>query len=450
MPTVNLDSQAQPLFSPGLSGSVLLVNNDTVKTIYVDQVPQVSPDSIPIPPQASMAVDTSQVWWGLNTSGGIVQLLVMPGGTQWFNPVGVQVAVDALGLATADNQATQISAAGTTNDTLISGIGLPVGAATEEGVAGVASGIGTSNGYLGGTESGALVGVSGNTIGKEMAAWVAGGDVSATPGGVPLLNLYTSLISETVTLPYDSGSYTTIGTATLTQPSIEGTVQLKNATAGTALACPTQVWFYWYDTNNELIACDSFSAYPTISTGDPHLIGFTGPSKGATVEVIAVNFNGTSGNDVTLTITLNQSSRVYSRFKVQSQSVGIAADSQVFPSGIASGTGWPNMDPTAGVLAEISVSIAEGDTETYFLPLYRGRAFISGSFAEASTDMQVYILNNTSLYANSNAFINLFANSSGAIEATEVALPGHQCLLSIRNTYSATETFDVTLIAADY
>jgi hypothetical protein len=111
----NLGATPEPLFGPGQS-SVLIINNDTVNTIWLGQSSTAL--TIPLPPQAGVTVDGASAWWGASLSAAVVQCLILPGGAQWSNPVGVQVAIDALGLATADNQVTGIAAVGTVNTTL--------------------------------------------------------------------------------------------------------------------------------------------------------------------------------------------------------------------------------------------------------------------------------------------------------------------------------------------
>lgn len=123
----NLGAAPESLFGPGQS-SVLIINNDTVNTIWLGQSSTAL--TIPLPPQAGVTVDGTSAWWGATLSAAVVQCLILPGGAQWSNPVGVQVAIDALGLATAGNQVTGIAAVGTVNTTL----GVPAQTADIDGV----------------------------------------------------------------------------------------------------------------------------------------------------------------------------------------------------------------------------------------------------------------------------------------------------------------------------
>jgi hypothetical protein len=109
MPVVILNAQSRPLFVPG-RGSVLVVNNEETHTIYVAPQPGVTANDTPIPPQASVTLDGSITWYGSTVASvGAAQVLVFPGGTDWQNPVGVSIALNALGLATADLQNSQLS-----------------------------------------------------------------------------------------------------------------------------------------------------------------------------------------------------------------------------------------------------------------------------------------------------------------------------------------------------
>jgi hypothetical protein len=67
--------------------------------------PRVAATDIPIAPQASLVLDGTIRYYGSTVASvGAVELLVIPGGTDWQNPVGVQVALADLGLATYDGQ----------------------------------------------------------------------------------------------------------------------------------------------------------------------------------------------------------------------------------------------------------------------------------------------------------------------------------------------------------
>lgn len=144
MGTLNLDARPQPLFPAG-QGSVLLVNNDETHTVYVDNNKSVTTSSVPLPPQGQITVDGTVQWWGATLSPATVQLVAAPGGTQWNNPVGVQIALSALGLA---------------KDTTVNNV--------HEDLA-----LGT-NPYLGGTSAGALTANAGKSIAQDMLAAQSG------------------------------------------------------------------------------------------------------------------------------------------------------------------------------------------------------------------------------------------------------------------------------------
>jgi hypothetical protein len=99
MPAVTLTSKAQSLFDPGY-GPVLIVNDSESATMWIGPQPAVSANDTPIAPQASVTLDGTVRWYGSTLTGsGTVEALILPGGTDWQNPVGVSVALNTLGLA---------------------------------------------------------------------------------------------------------------------------------------------------------------------------------------------------------------------------------------------------------------------------------------------------------------------------------------------------------------
>ena len=110
MPVVNLSKgSGQSLFEPGY-GSVLIVNNSEAETIWIGPQSAVTASDIPIAPQASVTLDGTVRWYGSTVAdAGVVEVLVLPGGTDWQNPVGVEIALSSLGLATADLQTSQLN-----------------------------------------------------------------------------------------------------------------------------------------------------------------------------------------------------------------------------------------------------------------------------------------------------------------------------------------------------
>lgn len=103
--TVGMNSQ--PVAPGPVSGAtadpVMVVNLDEVNTVYLGS--SANQVVLPLGPVASVTL-APPVWASAPVP---VTVGVIPGGIAWANPVGVQVALDALGLATADLQNTQMA-----------------------------------------------------------------------------------------------------------------------------------------------------------------------------------------------------------------------------------------------------------------------------------------------------------------------------------------------------
>lgn len=107
MPIVGLSHTPVPILRAG-DGPVLFVNNSETDTVYIDFNPGVT-SPVPVAPQASVTLDGTRTWYGTSGSSKVVECLTLPGGVQWDNPVGVSIALSALGLATADLQNSQMA-----------------------------------------------------------------------------------------------------------------------------------------------------------------------------------------------------------------------------------------------------------------------------------------------------------------------------------------------------
>lgn len=97
MPAVTADATSQLLQAdPG--AQFLIVNNDTAEPVYISQERPVTALDTQIPAQGSASLTG---WWYVSTldRNTTVECFVLPGGLTWSNPVGVQIALSALGLA---------------------------------------------------------------------------------------------------------------------------------------------------------------------------------------------------------------------------------------------------------------------------------------------------------------------------------------------------------------
>lgn len=99
MPLLTADGRTQQIQPPG-TGPYLLVNIDTAASFYIGPQRPVTSADVPLPPQASVSLDGTLPWYITTADQNItVPYAVLPGGVAWNNPVGVQLALDTLGLA---------------------------------------------------------------------------------------------------------------------------------------------------------------------------------------------------------------------------------------------------------------------------------------------------------------------------------------------------------------
>lgn len=94
----------------GAGGKFRVTNTDEVNTIYLDSVQTIGATSTPLPPQATVTYDGNRDVWASSLSGSVTVLAdVDQDSLTWDNPVGVQIALNALGLATAQLQNSQMA-----------------------------------------------------------------------------------------------------------------------------------------------------------------------------------------------------------------------------------------------------------------------------------------------------------------------------------------------------
>jgi hypothetical protein len=403
----------------------LIVNNDIANTFYLGYDTGVNPSRpnvIAVPPQGSFTADGTQDLFAICLAGQTAAVQTLPAGSNWNNPVGVSLAIAAAGLATAANQVAQNNTAVATNDVLGTGIALPLNAAKETG------------GMLEGTTPGALVGISGNTIGKEIAAWIAGGAVGATPGGVPLLTASNSLINAGSIL-LTTGTQT-FGPFTITQPGYDIAIDITSTGAGLV---GVGIIAQWNDSvSGALVSEEEWDILPGPVGSFNNIIG-TGPTKG---NQLTLKMNVTNGGPVTVSgiITLLQNSRIYKRddwrmYLINGATGGLATASPDLAANFL-GSAHPNL-------------AASGGNSTYVLPLYAGR--ISLSVASTSNTNDAFITVQQSANPSPSpqiiAFPTAVGQSGGATAI--VTLPRQQCTVTINNENAAIKTVTWSAVALD-
>src|SRR5579859_6747900 len=99
MPALTADGSTQQIRPPG-AGPYLLVNTDLTRPVYIGPQRPVTGEDLPLPPQASVSLDGVLPWYASTLDSSVTAVCaVLPGGLAWDNPVGVQLALDTLGLA---------------------------------------------------------------------------------------------------------------------------------------------------------------------------------------------------------------------------------------------------------------------------------------------------------------------------------------------------------------
>jgi hypothetical protein len=396
---------------PGITFRI--TNLDEVNTIWLDTDQTITPNSTPLPPQASAVYDGStDVWASTLTQGLAVAVDYAPGSLYYDNPVGVQIALNALGLATAANQVTQNNTAAFTND------------------------------YLGGTAPGALISAAGLSVAKDMlhansgvtselAALLASGSPSGTPGGVPLLNLDQQVTQQTTLVV---GSTTTLGPFSIDQPSYVGALSFVNGAAGGA---SLTIFLNWTDGAGNNVHVDAINLWA--GTGaSPHIVMFEGPTRGTEVSITLT---------VSASSTLNfydfyQSSRIITKHQYRSNQ-WLASN----VTGTVAGNGVPG-----NVVAVCNASgLAAGGTTTFLLPMYIGRVMIYIQTSSGTSDMQCILRNAADPSAVGDQSLLLMNSTSAGIGfQNDVFLPYTQCSFSLHNGNAATKNLFAVITGTDY
>lgn len=392
----------------------LLVNLDTINTIYLANensfgVSAGSPDSVPLAPQASMVADGSIEWFAAIPAGQKALLSSLPGGTQFDNPVGVQIALSALGLATAANQTTQNNTALATNNVLGTGIAIPIGAAKDSSVAatntvlnsgialplnaaketggniaGVNNNTFAASNFLGGTNPGALTAVAGKSIAQDMlhansgttteiAALLATGSPSGTPGGVPLVRLPGNL-AQIASQALTTGGFT-FYSGPVNQTSYE--VGFDLSCSGTS--CPVTVQVGWTPAGGgSIIITDIYTIYAGSNTGG-HVIQGRGPMKAGEMSLTMFAANNTSSCSVS-NFVLVQSSNIYDGDLWRT---GPLLTALTIPGFVV----VPDLNPWMGIVGETNLqALAAAGTYDAVLGFYTGRVSVCGHSTSAADD----------------------------------------------------------------
>jgi hypothetical protein len=459
--TLSIGGQPTQIVRSG-SGTVNVYNGDLTNVLLVS--PDFSPaltNSVPIQPLTNATIDGTRAQYAVAQTGTCANVTI--GNALQISPSPAQIAaqISALGLATAANQELQITQetdiAGNTGNIVVSSSAIETNTGSiassstiiegntgtiETNTQNTVTNIDITNDFMGGTSPGALISAAGNTVGAEVAALIATGLVSGTPGGVPLLNMFTVLDSLTGQSLAGGPAATLLGPFDTNQPGIEGTISIQNsAAAGVATAIPVGIIFGWYDAHSNPIAVDAIWGYASGSgSSEPHIIMFHGPSKGAVLNVSIYNSSTVLANDIVFGIQLNASSRVFTKF-VSRSALGYTSNNPTNPTMPTSLAALAQSNIPGRIIASVSAAaLATNTNASFLLPVYSGRVFVylsssSGAADALMTVQAVSDLSNAGAFANTN----IIQGSTNALGITEfeTTLPSSQCLLIVRNQNAA-------------
>lgn len=410
----------------GGQGSVNVYNGDILNTLLVSpsQNPALT-NSIPVQPLTNATVDGTAPQYAVALSGTVASCTVSGAGQMSPSPAQIAAQISALGLATSNNQATQIVAetatagnTGTvaTNTGLLgTGIALPVGAAKDVSVVQVNTTLGTPAQHT--------------DVVTTLPA-----NIAAT--GVPLLSLPTASSSQT-TKTLAANTVVTWGPYNISQIGYDFFFSCYSNTPATAT--PVSVTINWIDSVSG-VTCGSQTWWVLAGGNLANIAEWIGkgPVEANTVEIVIEAF----AEAITYNYVMLQNSRVYARHDWRSL---------LFPGTFSGTLTSPSGDMPGLVFQRIVNAHASGANDTCILPLWAGRAYIGGHTNSNTNDMTLSLFDVTdqSITSNTNLIYRQLSDTLGNFYA-EVALPRSMCELSMVNGNAAAETQYWTIVFVEY
>ena len=399
MTTIRVAQAVQLLYAKGW-GPGCLANTDLVNPVYFGHGQDLSQSSDQIPALGAIPVDGSRDIYGSTlVSGTSVAVQSMPGVTNWApSPAQVSAQINALGLA---------------KDTTVNNVHTDLALGT--------------NPLLNGTAAGALIGTPGNTVAKE---------VSTT--GVPLLNKKNLLDSQSNNALAHGTSYLS-PTLTITQPSYDFSLQVS-VPAGTTKPW-LQVSLSWSDSAIGVPTIVEETWYLSCGSAGLQSFGGHGITKGDRLSVQIINLD--TAQTMTFTYGISQNSRIVTRDDIR----------QIAYNTTNGFSPCPN-DITSNVLAMWTPTVTAGTPLAVLMPLYSGKAKLV-----VQPEPQPPRLVITAPAEVAAGAFGPITNSSlfdtGTIPAStvfngEIALPKSPCLLTLTNTGSGSQAYQVGVIIEEY
>lgn len=367
--------------------SFMLVNPDITNAVYIGNDP--GSQVVAVPPLGSITLSSVKHDTWISTNGGnyLVSMYLMPNGSNWTpSPAQVAAQINALGLATANNQASQL-----VNDTVVIG------------------------------NTGSTVANTGQTA-TNVANLTTGGN----PGGIPILRGTDNFGTATnQNLPANT-TVTLISGSNITKPGFEAVFKL-NTPIGTGTIPWAVINVNWQDSNTGLqVGAKSYIMGAGNGVGTPITCYLSGPCRGNQIQLTITNRDPAVA--MSLTWALNQTAHQYiSDRYIQSSALGV-------PNGLTGGSG----NPSKGLLFASQPLILPNGTQTRIIPASNAKAKINvdnGGQANALF-IQLLTVSTQTLYDETTSLQSLqrINAAAGAGTSQEIQMPNGPLLINMTNS----------------
>lgn len=403
---------SQPVqIAPSNSGMVNIYNGDISNVLLV--APNWNPNpsnSYPIQPLTNGTVDGSSALYAVAQTGTVATATI--GGASQLSPSPAQIAqqINALGLATATNQGTQIGAANGTNQ------------------------------FLAGSATGVLTTALGRTLAQEIAGRIAGGSPAATNGGAPLLNMH-QLINQALGVNVPAGTRTTLFTTGFNQPSWEIAVNLQWLV--NALTQPNvQLLFEWIDSASGIVLWTDAWFLPAAAAGGGQNV-FLGKGEALGNELQLSLANNDSTETVIVSATVWQTSQPDTRQDIRLSWLS------TFSAPLFTAPDYWN--PSANLLSQRqNAALAPAPaSDVRLVPTFAGKVQLFGNTTSGTTDLSLTINDVGEGSMTNKAVFLINSDSSGHINAS-LTLPRSPCTVTMTNHNAAAQSVDWALVIQDY
>lgn len=414
----------------------IIANTDTANPVYYSDELTITTGSSVIDPQATVGFDgTRDVYMSTLRPG--VQVLVdhIPGGTQWSNPVGVQIALNALGLAKdtsvnapAYGPVTTVNPGLMARDTSVNAPAF--GPAKDTTVAAVKTSTDAVKTTLGTPAQSADVAGTTTAVGALHAGQPIATEISQQ--GTLLLSSATSLLNLGTTVIAASGSNTQ-GPLSIKQIGYEIFVAVTSASASAIPFVKAQLTWTDSVTGNTVAAETWYLAGR--STGAFNTYIGTGPTKGDTLSITFTNLD--TANAASVQCSFAGNSRVYVRDDWRSLSFGSVP-------GFTNATN----DPASNFLMSTSPGVPGSGSLLRLIPLYAGLVNITVVGPASGTAQAIVAAIGPQGLATGVVYESPFVSANGVLNA-QISLPRSICQVTLFNTAATNQTISFTAVIAE-